>query len=1418
MKGQVGVMKKKLYALFLVLVLILCQLPQITAAAEDEGAAGEPAAAVSVETKGEESAGSVQEKVEKAGPEEEKAPALSSSRENGPVQEKAEKAEPAEEKDAAEDAPSGQDEVKAEEKKTDVSAEKEEETGRKSEEADQSSEGTGETAKIFMSGTEGAYQIYTSVTGKGSVTASVDGNETDSADESDFVSLTFSPASGYEFSDVRVENSDGEPQQCFNKSDTGCDFWMPGSLARVYVTFAESGSQAPSASPTDVKEVLIGVAAPLEGNTTETSPEASALGTGYTVTSASWCDEEGDALDSVVTFAGGGTYYMKVSVAAEKGYAFPQGSTGTSFDAQGGDLKSSWIMNWMDMEDVLHSYAELVIAVKAAAATSFFGVLISDTEGTANKGGSYYMDYSGMEGDPSRTGPSNNFVVNGSGVYLEAYPADGYRFVGWYQGDPDRTQGSLYTGEPLTTERDYQFTAPIGLSNPHVCAVFEEDDSPRGDQVQMWVGNTQVIGPNSSAQGGKVAVKYTPGYDIYPEIRAKDGTDFVAGEILPFYRGDECTVYAKADEGFSFVGWYHVNIEWGPGETLAWQGDMISSESSITYKPGVTVLPGDTEPLRYVCAVFEKKKNVHTVIFYADDSKKDLLYTLEVEDSAALTDPAQGAQPQHPGHPFWKFEYWALMRTDGSVGMRFAFNEDYPYVPAITEDLDFTATWGIACRLSVYDRSTGKSGNDAECGYFYDSPLIGKARQRVWGDWTYGQNGHLSDHLRCYAEEGYEFEGWYLVAPGGTVEEDGILFSDSIEVDYTPENGSNQEDNALNILYAVFGKKQCRVSFDAGEGRIVPDGEAVPDQILDYGSYAQHPENVRWGNLSTRGWHTAEDPGTGFKFSDTPITKDTVLYPNWVLSVSAHAVRQDANYARGGGTVQFTSTSLEPYMPAGPDSIALTLAAQGIQVTAVAEPADGYEFAGWVAGTGPAGDIVSTSATYSFSAESDAPDALFALFKTRTCKVTFVPRNGGEAFSQTVLWGQKAVRPENPVKGDMTFFGWDIYPPEELTEYDKAVLSVSDGGGVYEFDEPVTEDLTLYAVYECYLNTRVYDVTEKAFDQGGQVKSTSFLTVEPWGVKWRAWCFDCIEAEVQAKADEGYDFLGWSAGTSPGDIITGEAGYTIIPSEYETELYALFEKAHEHSLVPSAGKPASCTEDGTEAYWTCSECGRMFSDEAGTKEISAPVTISATGHDWGGWTVEKEPTGTEEGIEVRTCRNDPSHTESREIPVITYRAVSGDGSVYTKGSGSSPVFVFKRSFADGEAFSHFTGITVDGEAVAESDFTAVSGSVEVTPEVSFLETLSLGEHTLTALFEDGNDVTVGFTVKEKKKSSQSGSSGSKKDTKKSSKKSSKKTAASGRKSPATGDDSHKGIWTLLLAASAAGLVLIRRKRHIRSRH
>ena len=131
---------------------------------------------------------------------------------------------------------------------------------------------------------------------------------------------------------------------------------------------------------------------------------------------------------------------------------------------------------------------------------------------------------------------------------------------------------------------------------------------------------------------------------------------------------------------------------------------------------------------------------------------------------------------------------------------------------------------------------------------------------------------------------------------------------------------------------------------------------------------------------------------------------------------------------------------------------------------------------------------------------------------------------------------------------------------------------------------------------------------------------------------------------------------------------------------------------HSHTMVKVEAASATCTKDGNTEYWTCSECGRYFADPEGTKELKqedvvikatghteqlmdpvAPTctevgltegsrcsvcgeilisqaTIPALGHDWGEWTVTKEATTTEEGVETRACKRDPSHTETRAIP------------------------------------------------------------------------------------------------------------------------------------------------------------------------
>ena len=77
---------------------------------------------------------------------------------------------------------------------------------------------------------------------------------------------------------------------------------------------------------------------------------------------------------------------------------------------------------------------------------------------------------------------------------------------------------------------------------------------------------------------------------------------------------------------------------------------------------------------------------------------------------------------------------------------------------------------------------------------------------------------------------------------------------------------------------------------------------------------------------------------------------------------------------------------------------------------------------------------------------------------------------------------------------------------------------------------------------------------------------------------------------------------------------------------------------HTHTLTAYAAKEPTCTEAGNIAYWYCTECGKYFSDEAATQEITqADTVVAAKGHE-ALKTEAKEPTCTENGnIEYWHC-------------------------------------------------------------------------------------------------------------------------------------------------------------------------------------
>ena len=104
----------------------------------------------------------------------------------------------------------------------------------------------------------------------------------------------------------------------------------------------------------------------------------------------------------------------------------------------------------------------------------------------------------------------------------------------------------------------------------------------------------------------------------------------------------------------------------------------------------------------------------------------------------------------------------------------------------------------------------------------------------------------------------------------------------------------------------------------------------------------------------------------------------------------------------------------------------------------------------------------------------------------------------------------------------------------------------------------------------------------------------------------------------------------WNSGvitTSPTCTTAGEKTYTCSACERKkTEIIS----ATGHNLEKVEKKDAGCTEDGHETYWRCQTCKKLFSDEAGTVEISNPTAIKATGHNLKK-VEKKDATATEEG-------------------------------------------------------------------------------------------------------------------------------------------------------------------------------------------
>lgn len=124
-----------------------------------------------------------------------------------------------------------------------------------------------------------------------------------------------------------------------------------------------------------------------------------------------------------------------------------------------------------------------------------------------------------------------------------------------------------------------------------------------------------------------------------------------------------------------------------------------------------------------------------------------------------------------------------------------------------------------------------------------------------------------------------------------------------------------------------------------------------------------------------------------------------------------------------------------------------------------------------------------------------------------------------------------------------------------------------------------------------------------------------------------------------------------------------------------------------------------------------------------------------------------------------TSTNYSINLAAENAVTVTYKIIAGADQSWRKGTATGAVITSNSDFTD-----KFSKVLVGGTEVAATNYTAADGSIVVTFTPAYLETLSLGKHTVEIVSTDGSATTTLTILPKEEKPSDGGSSSSKKET------------------------------------------------------
>ena len=203
--------------------------------------------------------------------------------------------------------------------------------------------------------------------------------------------------------------------------------------------------------------------------------------------------------------------------------------------------------------------------------------------------------------------------------------------------------------------------------------------------------------------------------------------------------------------------------------------------------------------------------------------------------------------------------------------------------------------------------------------------------------------------------------------------------------------------------------------------------------------------------------------------------------------------------------------------------------------------------------------------------------------------VYFDTRGGTPVAYQLIKDGEMVTKPTDPTRAGWTFDGWCI--DSALTE-------------TFDFNTPITKDITLYARWGSYIFASAYDATNDEGSRGGMVRADS----GKYYTNASFWARENGNVTLTAKADNGYKFVKWVKDTKDGETVTINNSFTVTFTG-EVTYYAIFE------VDPDAVYSVTVSNDGNGTATASPESGK-----SGT-EVTLTATPTKDGYEFDRWEV-----------------------------------------------------------------------------------------------------------------------------------------------------------------------------------------------------